>query len=53
MTPNEYREQLIAKLRTTDATQEQLRGAIAACNEIIAMVADDSEVEEVEEGSDV
>ena len=36
MTTTEYKEKLIKQFEQTASTLEQLRGAIAACNELIA-----------------
>jgi len=36
MTTTEYRAKLVEQFNQTSSTLEQLRGAIAACNELIA-----------------
>ena len=36
MTTTEYKEKLIKQFEQTASTLEQLRGAIAACNELIS-----------------
>lgn len=47
MTTTEYREKLVKKFEQTAATLEQLRGAIAACNELIE-TADDELTTDIE-----
>ena len=41
MTTEEYRQKLIEQFNQTQVTLEQLRGAIQACNELIATEDED------------
>lgn len=47
MTTTEYRDKLVEQFNQTAATLEQLRGAIAACNELIAQ-GDEELITEIE-----
>ena len=47
MTTTEYKEELIKRFNETASTLEQLRGAIAACNELIE-TADDELTTDIE-----
>ena len=47
MTTTEYKERLVKQFNETVTTLEQLRGAIAACNELIE-TADDELTTDIE-----
>ena len=49
MTTTEYKEQLIQKYNETAVTLEQIRGAIAACDELLKSEEEPTEEETTED----